>query len=611
MSDGTLLLWVDDDTGLLEQGTELLERADDRFEVRTATSVARARRQVAEVECIVSEQDLPDGTGVDFLETVREDHPELPFVLFTDEGSEAVASRAISAGVTGYLRKGTGHEQYRLLAETVRDAVEAARAERSRRHRLAALGAAREGISILDEDGRFTYVNEAYADLYGYEPDALVGEHWELVYPDEQVTFVTDQLLPSVRESGRWYGRTTGLRADGSTFPEDHMVLRTERGDLICVVTEASAGGFRYQAIEELHTTARELMQAETTTAVAETAVDAAKRVIGIPVSGIHLYDEGTDALELAARTDRAEELVGDVTSIPAGEGLAWEAFDIGEPQVYDDLSTVPERLDAGTALRSQIILPLGEYGVFLTGSTVPGAFDPGDVSLAQTLARHVEVALDRIERERDLQETNDRLEEFVGVVSHDLRNPLAAAQAQLAVARAERDGEGDRLEAVGDALDRSQTLIEDLLALARQGEGVDSLESVPLWTTARSCWSTLETADATLAVDTERTVRADPGRLKQLLENLFRNAVDHGGPDVTITVGDLPDGFYVADDGPGIDPEVREAVFEAGHSTSDDGVGFGLNIVERIVSAHGWEIRVADGEHGGARFEITGVRFA
>jgi signal transduction histidine kinase len=94
-------------------------------------------------------------------------------------------------------------------------------------------------------------------------------------------------------------------------------------------------------------------------------------------------------------------------------------------------------------------------------------------------------------------------------------------------------------------------------------------------------------------------------------LENLFRNAIEHGGEDVTIRVGGLSDGFYVEDDGPGIPEDARDEVFEVGYSTSPNGTGFGLNIVKEIVEAHGWEIGVTAGMDGGARFEITGVESA
>jgi signal transduction histidine kinase len=94
------------------------------------------------------------------------------------------------------------------------------------------------------------------------------------------------------------------------------------------------------------------------------------------------------------------------------------------------------------------------------------------------------------------------------------------------------------------------------------------------------------------------------------LVENLLRNSVEHGAGAPTITVGRLAesDGFYVADDGPGISPHERDRVFESGYSTAADGTGFGLAIVEQIAEAHGWEVAVTESAHGGARFEVTGV---
>jgi signal transduction histidine kinase len=171
----------------------------------------------------------------------------------------------------------------------------------------------------------------------------------------------------------------------------------------------------------------------------------------------------------------------------------------------------------------------------------------------------------------------------------------------------------------------------------------VTDREPVALPEVIQRGWDTVETADAALQVDVHATVPADESRLRQLLENLFRNAVEHGstsppsrapedavehgstspasqaqqdpaehdGSDVTVRVGPLDDGFYVADDGPGIPSEDRERVFESGYSTSEDGTGFGLAIVREIADAHGWDVDVCESEAGGARFEVTAVELA
>jgi signal transduction histidine kinase len=210
------------------------------------------------------------------------------------------------------------------------------------------------------------------------------------------------------------------------------------------------------------------------------------------------------------------------------------------------------------------------------------------------------------IDSERELREQNERLEEFARMVSHDLRNPLNVAQGRLALAREECDSE--HLVAVDRAHERMGALIDDLLALSQKGEHGRETEPVALAETVEECWQTVETESATFSVDTDRTILADRSRFKRLLENLIRNAIQHGGHNVAVMIGDLTDGFYVEDDGPGIPESERKLVFESGYSTSSDGIGLGLLIVEQVVDTHGWTIRVREGAFGGARFEVTGV---
>ncbi|MDS0219975.1 PAS domain S-box protein [Haloarcula sp. S1AR25-5A] len=211
----------------------------------------------------------------------------------------------------------------------------------------------------------------------------------------------------------------------------------------------------------------------------------------------------------------------------------------------------------------------------------------------------------ERKHREQELQETNERLEEFTSIVSHDLRNPLSVVEGRIELAQQERTSE--HLDSASDALARMRTLIDDLLSAAREGSEIDA-DVVPLADTVEQCWHNVETRDAELVAETDAVVRADASRLEQLLENLFSNAVEHGGDDVRVTVGELDNGFYVADDGDGIPESDRSQVFETGYSTSDDGTGFGLWIVSEIADSHDWTVTVAEGSDGGARFEITGV---
>jgi signal transduction histidine kinase len=222
----------------------------------------------------------------------------------------------------------------------------------------------------------------------------------------------------------------------------------------------------------------------------------------------------------------------------------------------------------------------------------------------------------------RELERKTERLDRFASVVSHDLRNPLSVANGYADIA--EQTGDQDAFDRIHDAHDRMEALIEDVLLMAREGELSTDPEPVGLADLAERAWSTVETPNTTLAVhdDDDVAIEADPDRTVQLFENLFRNSVEHGSTsnrpqagasvgdddgEVAVTVDALEDGFAVADDGPGIDPGVREDLFETG-VTGDDGTGLGLAIVDRISDAHGWRVDATDAADGGARFEVRGV---
>ena len=221
--------------------------------------------------------------------------------------------------------------------------------------------------------------------------------------------------------------------------------------------------------------------------------------------------------------------------------------------------------------------------------------------------------------RKQQLEHQNERLDQFAGIVSHDLRNPLNVTSGYLELFDARIEDDDDTVEVDAEtvhelerATDRMEAIIDDALTLAREGKAVTETEAVDLADTAETAWETVDTAEATLTVDTDTVIEADRGRVRTTLENLFRNAVEHGREDVTVTVGALDrddtSGFFVADDGPGIPDERKDEVLEHGFSTSDDGTGFGLAIVEDAASAHGWTVTVTDSETGGARFEFSGV---
>jgi len=252
-------------------------------------------------------------------------------------------------------------------------------------------------------------------------------------------------------------------------------------------------------------------------------------------------------------------------------------------------------------------------------GAREPEFFDDTAVQLARVLGANVTVALEHAERTKQLRDRDaalqreiERLEKFAGLVSHDLRNPLNVATGRLDLARSLTDDEPvlAELDRIEDAHGRMEQLIDDLLVLARHGQTVNEPESIDLAEAATTAWRTVDTETATLDTPAEPvTVDADPERFRTLLENLFTNSVEHSSTGsraesggVTVTVGPLLDGFYVADDGSGFDID-PEAAVEYGTSGDPDGTGFGLAIVREIAAAHGWAFSAEDDD--GARFEF------
>mgnify|MGYP006282078295 CR=1 FL=1 len=213
----------------------------------------------------------------------------------------------------------------------------------------------------------------------------------------------------------------------------------------------------------------------------------------------------------------------------------------------------------------------------------------------------------ERLRRQRELQQKNERLDEFASVVSHDLRNPLNVAQGRATLL--EQECESEHIDPLQTALDRMEEIVEETLTLARNGQQVDEMESVNLVNLLDNCWKVVDTTAATLEFEDDMTIRADPDRLQRIFENLFRNAIEHGGDDATVRIGQADEQtIYIEDDGPGIPENRRGAVLETGHSSTPNGSGLGLAIVQRLAKAHEWDITLTDSESGGARFEFSGV---
>ncbi|WP_121820102.1 ATP-binding protein [Halostella salina] len=604
----------------------------------------------------------------------------------------------------------------------------------------------------------------------------------------------------------------------------DGVTLNAVVDEVTWVLRSESAG----PKIEQLHTSAVDIVACRTEAELFDRTVEAAERVLEFDICGIDVVEDGWFVPQSVSEgmTESGYE------RIPADEGIAGRTYQRGETILLDDLREDPDASAAAETYRSVLSVPVGDDALFQAAAREVGAFDERDRELAELLLTHVEETLSRIRaeaarreheaelkterdrlaalfenvpdavvsyefhedtpvvrdvnpqfeetfgydadevvgenideyvvppdreseaenlnralregerlrtttrrqtaegvrdfllhvvpltvgerstqgysiytditdqkrRERELERQNERLDEFTSIVSHDLRNPLNVASGYLEMARDSGDPEYfDRIEGAHDRMSR---MIDELLSLAQQGEIVGDTRPVELRIVAHEAWQNVDTRGCSLTVDTDRVVDGDPDRLRDLLGNLFRNAVEHsstspasqtrqdsvehgstspdsqgrrnvaehavdgetaeeevsaeattgmdaehagvGGADTpttdgpsaddpgvfdpdttadpatagaftrggdegrtTVRIGETDDGFFVADDGPGIPEDERDTVFESGYTTRKNGTGYGLAIVQQVAEAHGWTVELTDSAAGGARFEF------
>ena len=580
------VLHVDDDPSVLDLTEAYLERELDSVAVTSVTGPETALDRLDETafDCVVSDYDMPAMDGLEFYESIPERHRKIPFVLYTGKGSEEIASQAINAGVTGYFQKG-GPEQLRRLANRVDQAVDEYRTKEIAERYSTVIEALGYPVYVVDDTGEFRFVNEPFAELTGYDREEIIGETPGFIKDDAAVLEAEERLGTILSDSGpdvQHFGVDI-VPKEGDPIPcRDHMAALPYEGESF----DGSVGILRdvsdeRERREELETKTRALDEA--------------------PV-GITITDPTQPDNPMVYVNDRFVEMTGYTREESIGvncrflqgpdteessvEGLR-EAIDVDEPTTVELLNY---RKD-GTEFWNRVsIAPISD----------------ADGTVTHWVGFQEDITEFK-DREAALERQNDRLESFASIVSHDLRNPLNVAQGRVELAR-EASGDGENLDAALDALARMESIVERTLALAREGETVGDPEHVELAAVAADSWSTVDTESAALSVETEREVLADPDRLRNLFENLIRNAVEHAGAGVSIRVGDLPDGFFVEDDGPGIDPAVADSLFEPGESGTHGNTGFGLAIVQEIATAHGWTVEATTGDDGGARFEVRGV---
>jgi len=711
LAQSPAVLLVDDDESFIDLVADYLTH-EHGFETRTVTCPSAALEILEDgdgIDCVVSDYRMPDTDGLEFLEVVAETHPELPFVMFAGQGSEAVASEAIQHGADDYLQKDTGEARYDLLANRIRNCVTRARQTRQLNDLYAAIEDAGHAMLVTDTQGTITYANPTMEALSGYDRSELVGETPAMLKSGAHDRVFYRELWETVLDGDVWHGEMINEREDGSRYVIDQTIAPITHGQtlegFVAInrdITEQKERERDYRRFRQAVEHAGHAVLITDSNGVIEyvnpafeelTGYDREEAIGQTPAllkSGLHdrtfyqelwsvigsgdvwqgeLVNERKDgrrfviAQTIAPITDERGSVEGfvainrDVTEQKEREqelerfrsAVSYAGHGVvitDEDGVIEYVNEAFEELSGYSAAEivgeTPAILKSGDHdepfyrglwetildGEVWQGEVINERRDGSRYVIDQTIAPITDedgdldgfVAINRDitqlkSYERELEKQNERLKQYGQTVAHDLRNPLTLLEAELAMVEDELEtSDGpvdpdrllDRWTDVTSVADRMRALIDDLLTMAEQGQLVLDPEPVSLEAVAEDAWRQVGSTEATL-VSEETVVDADPDRLRELLSNMFRNAIEHAGADVEVRVGPLESvpGFYVEDDGSGIPPGDRDRVLERGFTTDEEGTGYGLAIVVQIAEGHGWDVSVTDGVDGGARFEF------
>ena len=590
-----LLVGLDSDIETATKAT--LGNADDAIDVTTESNADEGLTRLDEsvIDCVVSSSQLSDTDGVELLQTVREKYPHLPFVLVVGEDGEKVAMDAISAGVTDCIRVTDPTQLAKSLGGLVPELIEAYRDRQAFDVYRDLIEDGPVGTFVINDE-IFEHVNKRTAQIFGFRGPEIVGKSlYELV--DETAHDRLDNWLSECRketnqfqeifEARRKNGEPVHVEISGyCDVNQDNSIVVgviqdvTDREELITELSQESS--MLTSLMDQLpislyftdtmgrHRKVSRMMTKQTEPTYIE-APDGKRYHSAEDVEGTSVYD--------LIPPEFAEQILADHEEI----------FETRELMVKEE--EVKEELDDG-----------GEQWVYNLSAKGPWVDENGNLRGILGITININ---DQKEREIRLHHQKEQLEQITRILAHDLRNPLTVAQGRLDLIREAYDCE--HVEIIKNAHHRIDQIIDDTLALLRGGAPVEDPSEVDLAALAEDSWANVLTGDAELRIEENVVIRADANQLRHMLENLYRNAIEHGGGDVTVRIGTLDgrSGFFVEDDGPGIPEDEREAVFEAGYTTTEDGTGFGLSIVQRVVSAHNWSVDIVEGRDGGARFEI------
>jgi CheY-like chemotaxis protein len=612
---------VDDDEAFLKLCSRKLSNKKD-LEIHTISDPTEMNEYLTEnsVDCIVSDYDMPQINGIELCEEVRKENHEIPFILFTSYSDKKVIEKAFEKGVDEYLKKGLGSAQYRILLKKIKNLAKIQKERKNTKKSLKnsefqknnelALEKIIDNIPgaiyLQDNENNVILANQKFKQFFSVEKfEDVVGSP---IY--DKIDLKNTELLKEA--DSKALKNLEKIKLSKQKFEESNNsenyfeVTKIPLGfgsnsKYILNFISESEGKKREEFLEEVLAASRKMSETKKESQIAKIAVKTMENSLEMPITTFFTINNEENIFEPEVSSKKAEELF-DNPKLDKSNSLAGKVFEEGRPKFFESLDQEEEKFNSQTPIKSEIIIPVGENGVLISGSCSKKDFDQKEIFAAELLGSMTEAAIKRAKREKDLEKQNQRLNQFANIISHDLRSPLNTAQGYLEL---EMDQNNENLEQVQKAHKRIENIIESVLALAKHTEDFEE-QKVNMKDVAKKSWSFTESKEEdTLKIEKEFFLKTDEDKLMNILENLFSNSIENSNKNVEVRVGSLEQGFYVEDNGPGIPEEEKTKVLEFGYSNNDS-TGFGLSIVEQISNLLGFELTIEDSKEGGARFEFS-----
>lgn len=419
------VLVIDEDSAVGDQVTESLTTMVDSVECDVVAGPDQAAELIASgrYDCIVVDYGPAYGDGVDLLENVRLIDPTIPVIIFTSQGDEETASRMIEAGATRYLPKGT-EDQFERLATNILSTVEEYRhrqeleASQQQLHNL--YERVSDGLFIVDDAWRYTYVNQTGASMVAYTPDEMIGQTVWSVFPELEGTGF-EAVLRTAMDDGEPASIESYFDPLDAWF---NVSVYPSSSGISIYFQDVTDRKNRVMTLSRLNETAGELFQETNVERACSHIVEVIDDVLGHPVNGVWLRTDDGDGLEPIAVT--GHELVEtDPPRFDRDQSLAWDVFERGSSEIFSNLATEREVHNPETVLGSEMIVPIDSHGVIIVSSTESNAFDDEDLQVVELVAYHLEVTIDRIHHEARLEAAFDTVPEPVVHVIFEDDTPI------------------------------------------------------------------------------------------------------------------------------------------------------------------------------------------